>query len=51
MDEDDVFKMPVIEIDYRRSYDEMSGLTFRGSCLKDFEIAVMMEAVKLKVDE
>jgi hypothetical protein len=38
-------------MDVSRSYEEMVGLCFKNKELKDYVLAVMMEAVKLKVDE
>jgi hypothetical protein len=43
--------MPVIDIDCQREYKEMVGLPFTTEPLKEYMLAVMMEALKLKVDE
>lgn len=37
-------------MDVKRSYEELIGLRFSNNELKDYLLAVMMEAVKLKVD-
>ena len=43
--------MPVIDLDCVREYKEMIGLKFKNQGLNDQILAVMMEALKLKVDE
>lgn len=51
MKKKDLFEMPVVEVDCMRSYQEMVGLHFSNEPLKDYVLAVMMEAIKLKIDE
>ena len=51
MPKDDKFEMPVIELDCQRDYKEMIGLPFKNESLQEYFLAVMMEALKLKVDE
>jgi hypothetical protein len=51
MPERDLFEMPVIDIDCQREYNEMVGLAFTNEPLKQYVLAVMKEALKLKVDE
>ena len=48
---DDLFEMPVIELDCQRDYKEMIGLPFKNESLQNYFLAVMMEALKLKIDE
>ena len=43
--------MPVIDLECKRDYEEMIGLLFKNQQLKNYVLAVMTEALKLKVDE
>ena len=47
----DTFEMPVIDFDCDREYNEMVGLGFKNQKLEGSCVAVMKEALKLKVDE
>lgn len=50
MDEEK-FEMPVIDFDCEREYNEIVGLGFKNKKLEGSTVAVMKEALKLKVDE
>ncbi len=43
--------MPVIEVDCFRNLEEIVGLYFKNLPLRRYAIAVMLEAIKLKIDE
>jgi len=47
----DFFEMPIIDFDLTRSFKELIGAGFHDDPLKDCFITMMMEAIKLKVDE
>lgn len=51
MKKTDLFEMPVVEIDCLRNYEEMLGLFFSNEPLKKYMLTVMLEAIKLKIDE
>ena len=47
----DLFEMPVVKLDCMRQVEEMKGRSFSNPELKGYMISVMMEALKLKIDE
>ena len=47
----DLFEMPVVDIDCSRSIKELQGLLFVDKPLKGYILAVVAEALKLKINE
>ena len=47
----DSFEMPVISLEASNSFKELTKTPFKNKGLEDYEIAEMVEALKLKVDE
>ena len=43
--------MPIIELDVKRSFNELIGLNFKNEELKEYHISEMFEAIKLSIDE
>lgn len=51
MNKKDVFKAPMLHLDYSRSYDEMIGQRVLNSKLRGYIISIMQEIVKFDMDE
>lgn len=50
-DKDDLFEMPMVDLDVNRNVKEIEGQGVTNSKFSDYEFAVVYEAVKLKIDE
>lgn len=48
---DDVFEMPVVKLNAKRSFEEMVGLKFKNQELSQYFIRKMYEQIKLNIDE
>jgi hypothetical protein len=51
MDEKDYFAMPVVDLDVTRIYREFTDCSITNGNLKDYIISIMVEKIKLKIDE
>ena len=47
----DQFEMPLINLEHQENFTQLIGLPFSNPELQGYSLAVIMEAVKLKVDE
>jgi hypothetical protein len=47
----DFFEMPFVDLNCQRELKEFSGVHFANSELKDYMIAVVVEKMKLSIDE